>query len=350
MMLKQQLPNTFEKRANVVATSVNQLTVAKAGYGVDQEFLFHVMRHAGARLAKSERVRYDGAPGEQPTNTDRDRILAACGRAVLSQKPGTWKALWSCVDVWCRKTKMNAVLEIDPVAVLAVLDNDFPGIRPDPQNEASIKQQFLLKWLHPDIPEPRISAVFKVVCADQVLKGFKKRVKAVKDRMKAQNVRPYEKNAGPGNTLRRFHGTKRRCNLGETSNIPCTDEDCNVCSILRNGFRLPKAENLRFGKGIYSTATSSKANDYTDNHRQIHAVLVVNVAAGRVDKTCDSWTPKHMRMTQPGKGYDSVVGEVPPLWETPAQVAQIENKLNYDELVVYTPNAIRATHLILYEL
>ena len=53
-------------------------------------------------------------------------------------------------------------------------------------------------------------------------------------------------------------------------------------------------------------------------------------------------------MTQPREGFDSVLGEVPPDWETAEQQAAISNRLNYDELVVYTPNSVLASSLILY--
>jgi len=287
--------------------------------------------------------------------SDREHVVIAAAQAIQKQLPGTRPAFQAALRAWCAQTKLNAIFEIDPTALLAEWteqqDEGCEAAEPLRQAEGAkadgIKRQFLEKWLHKEAPAPRIKAVYEVRAPTQVYARFKKRQKTMQERMKD---RAPKEEAGPGNTVRRFHGTKRRCALGETSLKPCTDEACNICSIIRTGFRLPSkdATELRFGRGIYCTATSSKADTYT-NGTGVKATFVVSVVAGRVDKHYDSWTPQHKRMTQPRPGCDSVLGEVPPAWETSEQRAEISHSLNYDELVVYTPNSILATSLILYE-
>ena len=88
-----------------------------------------------------------------------------------------------------------------------------------------------------------------------------------------------------GNEVYRWHGTRRACNLGDSYNHEnlCAQPTCSLCNIIRNSFDLGLANskngwgryvhNLsitlrratvmtlalhRFGRGIYSTATSSK--------------------------------------------------------------------------------------------
>lgn len=88
-----------------------------------------------------------------------------------------------------------------------------------------------------------------------------------------------------GNTRRRFHGTVRRCRIGDTSseNTFCTLSNCNLCRIiqvplertassswnlgaifLQSSFQVARAGQRtnfgRFGAGIYTSATSSKVS------------------------------------------------------------------------------------------
>ena len=67
----------------------------------------------------------------------------------------------------------------------------------------------------------------------------------------------------PGNENRRWHGTRRRCNIGDTgiTNF-CADQRCALCNIIRSSFNLRYFGRAtgwgRFGAGIYTSSTSSK--------------------------------------------------------------------------------------------
>ena len=190
---------------------------------------------------------------------------------------------------------------------------------------------------------------------------FKKRQTTVAKKMKSRgDTFQVCEIAGKGNTRKRFHGTKRKCLVGEESLVPCTDSQCAVCNIIRRGFQTGQREDLRFGKGIYCTSTSSKASDYAMcvEHKSIgqcdglqcagrRAMFVVKVVAGTVSKRFDSWTEKDQKMTQPPPGCDSVVGDV----EANAEgnfTAPLVNTMNYDELVVYCGSSILPAFLIIY--
>mmetsp|Transcript_26876 Transcript_26876/g.49422 ORF Transcript_26876/g.49422 Transcript_26876/m.49422 type:complete len:791 (-) Transcript_26876:217-2589(-) len=77
----------------------------------------------------------------------------------------------------------------------------------------------------------------------------------------------------PGNQQRNFHQTILQCNFAGT---PCADSSCCVCSIIKTGFLCSKAKRGRFGDGVYSTSTPSKAYAYGNKK----AMFVVNVACG----------------------------------------------------------------------
>lgn len=139
------------------------------------------------------------------------------------------------------------------------------------------------------------------------------------------------------NTRRRFHGTVRRCRLGDSDDLTafCGEDACSLCSILKSSFERARAGERtnfgRFGAGIYTSATSSKANDYVHEHSvtPYRTMLLNEVIMGKAIKL----TQEDQSLTEAPQGYDSVVGE-------PGGV------LNYDESIVYKNEAIRPLYLI----
>lgn len=73
----------------------------------------------------------------------------------------------------------------------------------------------------------------------------------------------FSKDVSRGNERRRWHGTKRTCNIGDEGKTQlCTAPSCSLCGIIKNSFDLSfSAKNTgfkRFGTGIYTSSTSSK--------------------------------------------------------------------------------------------
>ena len=135
------------------------------------------------------------------------------------------------------------------------------------------------------------------------------------------------KNQARGNEKRRWHGTTRKCRVGDKGVTTfCSNSSCALCCIMRSSFDLlffaKKTGRGRFGAGIYTSSTSSKfvpcssvtvelpsngfdradtysKNDCTSNWK---AMLLNNVVVGRGCKmTFDNAT-----LTKPPAGYDSV--------------------------------------------
>jgi len=70
-------------------------------------------------------------------------------------------------------------------------------------------------------------------------------------------------NRPPGNENRRWHGTRRKCTLGDKGCTTfCSDAQCSLCSIVKTSYDLAhfgkKTSWGRFGAGIYTSSTSSK--------------------------------------------------------------------------------------------
>lgn len=206
-----------------------------------------------------------------------------------------------------------------------------PTILEIPRSDEEFKDisaLFIEKWKHPAMPNKPMPGpvvkLYKIYSREQHMKRFR----AYKSRV--------------GNPRRRWHGTTRACRIGDdpANSGFCSTQGCSMCGILQNSFMLAKAGKAgpssyqRFGQGIYSSATSSKAYDYINNsgNSPYRAMFLCEVIMGKV------WKPpqEDHTLTKPPPGYDSVVGE-PGL------------TVNYDEAVVYTNDAIRPEYLVIFE-
>lgn len=212
----------------------------------------------------------------------------------------------------------------------AVFDHA-PTILPvNEENSAyrKVADQFIEQWKHPT-SKPTVVQIWKIYGDKESNDKFARYKLDVERRT----------NEPGGNTRRRWHGTIRACRLGdENFRQFCTNRPCSLCDIIRSSFKLAKAgarTNFgRFGAGIYTSATSSKANDYVEEvggspHK---AILMSNVVMGIPIKL----TTNQPNLTQPPTGYDSVVGEP-------------GGDLNYDESIVYNNDAIRPRYLVIYD-
>jgi len=190
-----------------------------------------------------------------------------------------------------------------------------------------VVNQFSVQWKHPT-QKPTVVKVWRIYGDRSVLDRFSRYQLEVERRVGEKG----------GNTRRRFHGTIRACCLGDTSSDSalCTQHSCNMCRIIQSSFQLARAGERtnfgRFGAGIYTSATSSKANDYYSGGASPNKAMLLNdVVMGKSIKL----TQTNTTLTEPPMGYDAVIGEP-------------GGDLNYDECIVYNNDAIRASFLIVY--
>jgi hypothetical protein len=188
-----------------------------------------------------------------------------------------------------------------------------------------VEHQFMKKWLHPKSTNP-MKAVSLILAVETP--SLHKRFQAYQSQVAAKGV-PVFGNGGPGNTQRRFHGTRLACDLGRGNMSPCSSGSCIVCCIIQNGFQVNRATAERYGDGIYLSATSSKAGDYNKGTK---CVLLCSVVVGKGFKMTDE---KWVKGNIIPSGYDSILGEV-------------GNALNYDEVVVPVPEAVYPHYIIRY--
>lgn len=168
---------------------------------------------------------------------------------------------------------------------------------------AGVWKQFRRSWRH-SRTAPHVLRILKVVCTAAVTKRYDDYVSAISNGHRRQT-----RSKNGGNERLRWHGTTRTCRLGDPSAplLFCQSQSCSLCLILKSGFDVAKAFSRthygRYGAGIYTTATSSKANDYVrPNWRKTRVMLLSQVAVGR---------PAMMQrgnpdLRAPPLGYDSV--------------------------------------------
>jgi len=191
----------------------------------------------------------------------------------------------------------------------------------------NVETQFIDGWKH-DTAKPQVSKIWKIFEGKQTADKF------------AQYRLAVERRTGlvGGNARRRWHGTIRACNLGDSefNRTICNKQGCSLCGIIGSSFQIVQAgvrTNFgRFGAGIYTSATSSKANDYVLERKSSYkSMLLNNVVMGKTIKL----TTTNEELTKPPQGYDAVVGEP-------------GGDLNYDESIVYENDAIRPLFLVIY--
>ncbi|KAG8851992.1 hypothetical protein FRB96_009008 [Tulasnella sp. 330] len=181
---------------------------------------------------------------------------------------------------------------------------------------------FMDGWKHPDKQLPSLVRIHAIDLPESVLRPYL----TYRSRLK--------KDLGQDRFDERmtFHGTPRECCIGDPEQTLqlCSGARCNVD---RAGTR-PERNFMRFGRGLYTTSVSSKADDYnvTQTNSSYKAMLVAKVVLGRGY----SLSKTNKQLSRPPRGYHSVLGTV-------------GGDLRYDEQVVYRDDAIHPAYLLLYQ-
>ncbi|KAI5120710.1 hypothetical protein M0805_007672 [Coniferiporia weirii] len=199
----------------------------------------------------------------------------------------------------------------------------------------SVAEQFKVSWRHTNKACPAVRRVYKIIGTQASLDKYE----AYRDSVEARGQFAAH-NRSAGNENRRWHGTRRECTLGDQGNTQfCASTTCSLCCIVKTTYDLSFFKKRtswgRFGCGIYTSSTSSKSDDYSDNAGKtlpLKSILLNKVVVGKGCKM----TQDNTTLTAPPAGYDSVLAEK-------------GGSLNHDELVVYTNDAIRPSFLVMYD-
>ncbi|WOL11860.1 hypothetical protein Cni_G20624 [Canna indica] len=182
---------------------------------------------------------------------------------------------------------------------------------------------FQSSWLKNQTPICKIERILKVHNTQKAIARFEDYRDSVK--MKANKLaKKHPRCVADGNELLRFHCTTFACSLGlnGSTHLCQSIKHCNVCSIIRDGFRMDE-----LGR-IPTMATSGRAHDMmaNDDHGEDEktAMLVCRVIAGRVKRSQDTLDE-----------FDSVSGSA-------------GTYSSLDELFVFSPKAILPCFVVIY--
>ncbi|KAL8159097.1 hypothetical protein V2J09_000634 [Rumex salicifolius] len=203
---------------------------------------------------------------------------------------------------------------------------------PEDTSKNIVEIIFQSSWLrnHQAAPVCKIDRILKVHNTDRTVSRFEEYRKSIK--AKANGLqKKHPRCIADGNELLRFHCTTLMCSLGlnSSSNLCNSIPRCNVCSVIRDGFKP--------GRPILTTASSGRAHDRAgicgdhDGVERRRAMLVCRVIAGRVKKVA-------LEEVEGGgvlEEYDSVAG-----------VGGVYSSL--DELYVHNPKAILPCFVVIY--
>lgn len=249
----------------------------------------------------------------------------------IARDPSLRGSICSCPE--CGEIFMKAEnLELHRAVRHAVSE-----LGPEDTSKNIVEIIFQSSWLKKQAPICQIERILKVHNTPRTISKFEEYRDSIKSKA-TKHPKKHPRCIADGNELLRFHCTTFACSLGlnGSSNLCNAIPNCNVCSIIKNGFKAADHQELTTtaaacnsnGKGILTTATSGKAHDKlgavgNDDHKR--AMLVCRVIAGRVKKSNEGSM----------EDYDSVAGAVGVY-------------SNLDELYVFNHKAILPCFVVIY--
>ncbi|KAG8872138.1 hypothetical protein FRB98_000258 [Tulasnella sp. 332] len=214
-----------------------------------------------------------------------------------------------------------------------------------------VSGQFSTAWKHTATP-PRVVQVYKIILPQALHDSYEAYKKGVEARGNFS-----KKGMQAGNERRRWHGTTRLCKIGDDPKnlTPCSTSGCSMCAIIKSSYDVSYAAQGMFGKGIYTSATSSKSDGYTRSSGSSNKAMFLNrvvVGNGHI------LTSAQNNLTAPPSGFDSARSHdaaslgsdlliFPPVSNMQV-IANAGAALKNDELIVYNNDAIRTSWLLIY--
>ena len=194
----------------------------------------------------------------------------------------------------------------------------------------NVKQQFIKSWSLKKGECPKIEKILAIVNP-----ALEDAFYEYKSTLNLPRIRLYPK------SKQLYHGTNFTCMLHRFQ-IPCTSGQCGICGISVTGFQFKCIRDdrwQRYGQGFYFAPNSSKSHDYCskpDNGKYM-AMLFCQVATGKEY----TLRKNDQHLTEPPKGGHSVHGK--------SKSWLFSSTLNYDEIVVFNPDAICPRYVLLYK-
>ncbi|KAK4766054.1 hypothetical protein SAY87_007696 [Trapa incisa] len=281
---------------------------------------------------------YRGGGGGNRMNLRRFSGCYECRMVVdplVTTDPSLRSTICSCPD--CGEIFMKTEnLEFHVAIKHAVSE-----LSPEDTSKNIVEIIFQSSWLKKQIPICKIDRILKVRNTQRTISKFEEYREQIKSKASKYSKKQsqFPRCVADGNELLRFHCTTFSCPLGldGSTNLCCngSTSKCNVCNIIKNGFKVIGAGLKE--KGILTTATSGRAHDQASQWAAgdaDRAMLVCRVIAGRVKKSSIDGTHE-LGINSNLHEYDSLGG-----------AAGVYS--NLDELYVFNPRAILPCFVVIY--
>ncbi|KIO22905.1 hypothetical protein M407DRAFT_114694 [Tulasnella calospora MUT 4182] len=271
-----------------------------------------------------------GCTRRGPTTTEKYCSLT-CSKAAVTQ--GLATACLLCKELpkvghfhWCGPACRQKAEAGAPMLL------ELPSSDP---KFADIVNQFTVTWSPLKAPIPTIHKIYKCINTKTAEDSFQQY------RQKVETARQFQV-AGSGKTAgnenRRWHGTIRKCTIGDSSTqlSPCFSPACFVCCIIKTGFNIKYAAQGWYGTGLYCSSHSSTSNGYTKGPAPgspYRAMFLNRVIVGKehVWGKTNGKDAAARALVAPPDGCDSVASDP-----------------KHNEIIVYRNDAMVASWLILY--
>ncbi|KAG8848565.1 hypothetical protein FRB96_001092 [Tulasnella sp. 330] len=282
-------------------------------------------RRTGRTSGASPMSMYGNVPGGTPTPPARAPGGPTCKIASCPHPP------FQAGSKYCNnKHRKQAVTDgLEPACILCKeypksfrhfcgqkcaqeAEKKAPMVLPIPLKDPKFDEivtQFTKSWRHQNKTLPTVRLIYKIVQTNKLMEDYNAYLQKVESEGNFTR-----KGRSAGNECRRWHGTRRACNIGDDpQNLKlCAAGNCALCSIIRNSFQVALTGAAgrsfnRFGRGVYTSSTSSKSHDYVVNHGTslFNAMLLTTVVVGRGHKLTQDST----QLLAPPQGFHSVIGE-----------------------------------------
>ncbi|KAG1363174.1 hypothetical protein COCNU_11G000010 [Cocos nucifera] len=220
-----------------------------------------------------------------------------------------------------RKQKSREAKTPQSNKIHVILPFSVSELGPEDTSRNIVEIIFQSSWLKKQVPICKIDRILKVHNTQKTITKFEDYRDSIKGKA-SRLAKKHPRCIADGNELLRFHCTTFLCSLGlnGTTNLCDSIPHCNVCSIIRNGFKADVLGRIR------TMATSGRAHDTApiSSDDEKRAMLVCRVIAGRVRRNQDAL-----------EEHDSVAG-------TAGIYA------NLDELFVFNSKAILPCFVVIY--
>ncbi|KAG1746928.1 hypothetical protein EDB19DRAFT_1894129 [Suillus lakei] len=195
----------------------------------------------------------------------------------------------------------------------------------------NVENQFYASWRSTGTVCPTVQHIYKIVVPSNISKRYENyrsvlfQSAEVESRGHFAGQRSFNgKTMTKGNENRRWHGTKRDCNLGDPGNSGlCSSTSCALCSIIKDGFKAC-AVMIYGPDNLYSVRTGHIQNLKPS---PLKAMLLNLVVVGKGHKL----TATQTNFKQAPYGFDSVLAEI-----------------GHDELIVYDDDAVCPCYLVMH--